>query len=42
MFAMFVLGSIVIIITGLALYAQAWGLGHGLDGVVRLGVHPLR
>lgn len=25
MFAMFVLGSVVIIITGLALYAQAWG-----------------
>ena len=25
MFAMFVLGSFVIIITGLALYAQSWG-----------------
>ena len=29
MFAMFVIGSFVVIITGLALYAQAWGWDSG-------------
>ncbi len=43
MFAMFVLGSFVIIITGPTRALRAvLGLGHELDGLVRLGVRPLR
>ena len=42
MFAMYVLGSVVIIVTGLALYAEQWGWGSSWMHVLRLGVRAVR